>query len=132
MISPLVHDFTYQTCVYDYLGVKDDGKIDKIVEVDNEGEGELILNEKDQMWEKFKNIHISEVFPLIEAEKHRLKKDSHKIKKIGKNNGEEDHNELIDAVQLLPEIQKRSKNLAIHIDLAKQVDEFIKGENDIV
>jgi hypothetical protein len=46
-----------------------------------------VLNEKDQVWERYKNMHIAEVLGGLTEEIKILKQDQEQLRKIG---GQED------------------------------------------
>jgi prefoldin subunit 5 len=76
-----------------------------------------VLNEKDQVWERYKNMHIAEVLGGLTEEITILKQDQEELRKIG---GQDDiHQDDIQKVlRSLPEFEKRSAEVLIHLGLA--------------
>jgi len=77
-----------------------------------------VLNEKDQVWERYKNMHIAEVLGGLTEEIKILKQDQEQLRKIG---GQEDihHDDIQKVLRSIPEFEKRSAEVLIHLDLAQ-------------
>lgn len=65
LISPLLHEFTYQAMVHDLLPVKDGDKI-TYKTVLNEGSAkeqvkEMDITEKDKVWVEYRHVHMKDV-----------------------------------------------------------------------
>jgi head-tail adaptor len=70
--------------------VTEDGKLDKVIKPQKskkqrQAASEQIhkLDEKDQVWERYKNMHIAEVLGGLIEEIKILKDDQEQLKKIG-------------------------------------------------
>lgn len=95
LITPLIHDYQYQSAVFEYLPIDDeDGKLDRVIKPQKSkkqkqaaSENCHVLNEKDQVWERYKNMHIAEVLGGLTEEIKILKQDQEQLRKIG---GQED------------------------------------------
>ena len=62
LISPVVHDFFYQTGVADY---KDGFGKDGEVKVDNKV---ILLNDQDELWCRLRNMHCVEAYEIVNQE----------------------------------------------------------------
>lgn len=94
MITPLIHDYQYQSTVFDYLPVPEDGSLDKVikpVKSKNQklaaSEAKRTLNDKDQVWQKYKGSHIAEVIGALNDEIKLIVQDKAKLKQLS---GKED------------------------------------------
>lgn len=65
LIAPLQHEFNYETLVYEYHDIKDDGEF----QVNKE---KKIINDLDELWVKFRNTHIAEVHVTLNLEVSKL------------------------------------------------------------
>jgi len=54
LIAPVVHDYFYQTNVYDFRKISDEGE----TKIDNKS---VYLNDGDELWVRFRDKHIAEV-----------------------------------------------------------------------
>lgn len=74
MISPLVNDYHYQSVIYDYLKVPEDGVLESILPKEKGNNKQAAsettkrLDEQDQVWQKYKALHIAEVFGFLNDE----------------------------------------------------------------
>jgi len=76
LISPVIHDYYYQNIVYDVIkDIGDNGK----VKADNRV---VFLNEKDEMWMRFRYRHLAYVMNKSNQEVQQVIKDSKKGRKV--------------------------------------------------
>jgi len=76
MIAPINHDYNYQSNVYDFRKVTDDGE----TKIDNKS---VYLNDSDDLWTRFRNKHIAEVHSTLNSEVAEIANESKK--KAGQN-----------------------------------------------
>lgn len=76
LISPVAHDYYYQSIVYDTINNIDSSGKTKV------GGKEVFLNEKDDLWARFRNRHLAEVMNKCNAEVKEVIKDSKKGRKV--------------------------------------------------
>lgn len=69
LISPFIHDFYYQNIVYDVREVGEGGK----TKADNRT---VFLNDKDDLWVRFRNKHLAYVMKKVNQETQEVVKDS--------------------------------------------------------
>lgn len=82
LVTPLIHDYQYQSAVFEYLPVPESGSLDEVIKPQKSkkqrqaaSENSHTLDEKDQVWEKYKNMHIAEVLGALNEEIRLLKED---------------------------------------------------------
>ena len=73
MIGTAVHDFFYQTNVYEYMKMKEGGELEINL---GDGPQRVVLNEKDELWNRFKNKHIAEVLNKVNEEVTKMTAES--------------------------------------------------------
>jgi len=75
------------------------------------------LDEKDSVWEKYKNMHIAEVLGGLNEDINNLKEDQANLKKLSTKE-ELHHDEIQKILKTIPEFEKKMAEVLIHLDLA--------------
>eukprot|EP00347_Sterkiella_histriomuscorum_P013160 403365781 len=133
LISPLVHDYHYQSVIYDYLKVPENGTLDKIIPKEQgddqrqaASEQSKKLNEDDMIWQKYKALHIAETFGFLQDEIKGLRQDQANMKKLA-NKEELHHDDISKILKSIPEFEKRKTQVLIHLDLAQKVTDKMQN-----
>jgi len=58
--SPFMHDYSYHSIVYDLIEIQNGNEI-----ISEDGKAHK-LNENDQIWQKYKNVHLAEVSTTLQ------------------------------------------------------------------
>lgn len=124
-LSPLMHDFTYQSMVHDLLAMEGDR-----ITVQNEAgkETDVLLDEKDSVWVELRGKHIAAV---IETLSNRIREimnsstGSALNSKPGGNEGTMSLSQMAAALKALPEYQEVLSKLSQHMHLSHEcMDRF--------
>lgn len=82
----MVHDYSYQSVVFDYLPIPNDGSLDEVIKKTSQKKGQPQasnkLDEKDQVWAKYKNMHIAEVVGGINEDVTQMAHEQAMMRKI--------------------------------------------------
>lgn len=75
LITPMMHDYSYESTIFDYLPIPENGSLDNVIKPQRSktqkqaaSESKKQLNEKDAVWEKYKNSHIADVIASLDEE----------------------------------------------------------------
>jgi len=131
MISPLIHELTYQAMVYDLLEMDDDKLTYKIPEGskekkdDEEGEDsdkkDVLLNDNDEVWVEFRHKHIADVMQAV-SKRITDVVNTNKASKLQNSDGNKDMSvsELASALKALPEYRELVSKLNQHMHIANE------------
>lgn len=127
LISPLIHEFSYQSMLADILGLGENGKLVYKKESGlNEGK-DIILNEKDKIWTKTRHWHIEAVHQKIASSAKHLhyEQSSSEIKKqeLEKKG---DLKGLFELAKAVPINQSLASKLSDHLDLVSLCYSYFK------
>jgi syntaxin-binding protein 1 len=119
ILTPLMHEYTYQTMANDLLSITDG-----IVEIAKEdakgrkGNQKCLLNDQDNLWVELRHQHIAKV---IETVKARLSDiiDNNKGASLAARN-DMNISDMAAAVKALPEYRQIITKLSQHVNLAQQ------------
>ena len=82
MVTPFLHDYDYQSTVFDFLDLPPDGTLDSVIPPQHSNsqkqaasENSHKLNDKDTVWQKHKTLHIAEVLGSLNEEVRALRQD---------------------------------------------------------
>ncbi len=134
MVSPLIHDYHYQSMVYDYLDIGENGSLNHVlppqksnVQQQAASETEHKLNEYDSIWSKYRCMHIAEVLGQLGEDIQALQKEQRSIKKVADK--KEMHNdEISNLLKRIPEFEEKKTKVLIHYELAQKVSAFTQNE----
>lgn len=109
LISPVVHDFFYQTNVVD---IKDGVNEDGAVKVENKM---VYLSDQDELWVKLRNMHFLESFNYVNEQVQSIvdtsKTDTSKLAL----------KDMAEMMRKLPKQQEMMRGYKIHVDLLNRV-----------
>jgi syntaxin-binding protein 1 len=129
IISPFLHEFTYQAMIYDLLPVKNDtctyttetgkGKVEKIA----------ALNDSDSMWMRYKHTFITETQKELQQEL-KVFMDEHAAFQLLQN-GQQDQLDLETLNRTVAGLSEYQASVAVfsrHINIAKNCMSMFTGE----
>jgi syntaxin-binding protein 1 len=123
LMSPIIHELTYQAMAMDLLPIRDDD--DKVTyrniirrgEPDEE-EKDIELNDNDKLWVGHRHMHMKDL--LVELSES-FKKFQAKNPQFADNNGQPvSVNTIKDMLAGLPEFQEGKEAFSLHIDMAEK------------
>lgn len=129
--TPLLHDYNYETMVYDLFDV-----------VDNEitvGDKKYKLDDKDELWVKYKNKHMCLVFDEIQKDFQAFMQSD--LSKVSKNQDMESFDEMANVLHNMKGYKTKTNQFSLHLKLAEDITtkyknmglyELIELEQDIV
>ena len=114
IITPLLHDYTYRSLIYDFFEVNENNALS----IPSEQIVNYKLDEEDFIWSKYKNRHIGEVLKNISDDLDEfLKSDLSKAQ----NKNLENFDEMIDAIKGNNEYTTRVKQLKTHLKICNKI-----------
>ena len=102
IISPVAHDYYYQSIVYDTIKDLDTTGKTKV------GDKIVFLNEKDDLWVRFRYRHLAEVMNKCNLEVKEVIKDSKKGRKVKAD--EMNLAQMADLIRHMPKVEEMMKN----------------------
>ena len=122
LMSPIVHELTYQAMAMDLLPVQDDGE--KVTyrntirrgQPDQE-EKDIELNDKDRLWVHHRHMHMKDLLVQLSEE---FKKFQAKNPQFAESEGPVSVNTIKDMLAGLPEFQEGKEAFSLHIDMAEK------------
>lgn len=123
LISPVIHDFFYESLVYEFKDIGDEGEL--MIGQTNEGSGKMaFLNDQDDLWVRFRNKHIAEVHGAINNEVRTVAAESKK--KVGTGSTEDmSLQDMAEVIRSMPKYEEMMKKYHIHMELInKSITEF--------
>ena len=120
-IAPFLHEFTYQSMIYDLLEVKNDTYKYEAETGSGTIEKTVILQDADSMWAKYKHMHIHETQRQLQGELKEFLNEHKEFQML--QNGQKDALDLETlnrTVAGLPEYQANISAFYRHINIARQ------------
>ncbi|KAI9333695.1 Sec1-like protein [Obelidium mucronatum] len=116
VVSPLLHEFTYQAMVHDCLTLEDGNKYPN-----KSDEGKMAtLDDFDKIWVSQKYSHIAEVLQyLAEGVKKFSTENKAANFATGANRGKDQIADLKDTLNALPEYQEMKSKFSLHTDICQ-------------
>lgn len=123
LVSPFVHELTYQAIAMDLLPIRDDE--DKITYRNvirrgqpDEEEKDVEINERDNLWVAHRHMHMKDLLVQLSEE---FRKFQAKNPQFADNNGQPASiNTIKDMLAGLPEFQEGKEAFSLHIDMAEK------------
>eukprot|EP00904_Undaria_pinnatifida_P003071 jgi/Undpi1/12765/HiC_scaffold_6.g02433.m1 len=130
LLSPLMHEFTYQCLVEDLLGIQD-GRVTYTSET---GKGkvkkEALLTDSDNLWAEFRHDHIGKVLNDLGNRFRDLVSSNAGAAALIKGEGREmSVEQMAKATRGLPEFQEMSKKMSQHVRLSQECMDKLQKKN---
>jgi syntaxin-binding protein 1 len=134
VMTPLIHEFTYQAMIHDVLAPKLKGNEYTFASRNNKGEvGEkkATLDETDVLWPMLRHMHIADSMNwIVESFNDFLKKN--KAVKFAKKSKVQTLSEMTDAMRQMPQFQELLEKYTLHINLSSDcMKQFNKGLDQV-
>ena len=125
--SPLLHDYNYQSMVYDLLSNLIQNKNE--IKIKNESSK---LDDNDFLWEKYKNKHLIKVFEQLSDDFDEFMKSD--LGKIGQNKEMETFADMEHSLQNMESYKKANKLFSIHLKMSEEINNKYKSLklNDVI
>jgi syntaxin-binding protein 1 len=134
-LSPLMHDFHYQSMVYDLLKVEGDRITTQAETQEDATETEakdFLLDEKDELWVEIRGKHIAEVIELLSTRIREIM-NSNTGSTLGKKSGEGDKKmsltDMAAALKALPEYREIMSKLSQHMHISHECMDVFSTES---
>ena len=118
-ITPLLHDYNYESLVYDLFDIKNDTLI--------LGEKKSILTDTDELWASYKSLHIAQVFSTLSKDFEEFQKSD--LSKVGKGDNLDSFEDMANALTKMGSYKLKSAQFATHLDLADELNAKYKANN---
>lgn len=123
LVSPIVHEFTYQAMVHDLLSVKESDKVTYRMTV-NEGrhdqqEKDLEIGEKDKIWIANRHLHMKDTIERLMGEFQKFLDENPHFTKTDDGNANS-LNAIKDMLVGLPQFQSMKEAYSLHLSMAQE------------
>ena len=118
-ITPLLHDYNYESLVYDLFDIKNDTLI--------LGEKKSKLTDTDELWASYKSLHIAQVFSTLSKDFEEFQKSD--LSKVGKGDNLDSFEDMANALTKMGSYKLKSAQFATHLDLADEVNAKYQANN---
>jgi syntaxin-binding protein 1 len=134
-LSPLMHDFTYQSMVHDLLTMQGDCITYDSEKADNPNETEkkdVLLDERDKLWVELRGKHIAQVIETLSERIRDITSSSTGNalnKKSGNSGGNMSLSQMASALKALPEYREVMSKLSQHMHLSHECMDVFRAQN---
>ena len=115
--TPLLHDYSYESIVYDFFEVSEN-----VLTFNNKKHK---LEDKDDVWMKFKNKHIAEVLNGLQSD-FREFMDSDTTKKQRDAEGMESFESMAEVLHGMKDFKEKSRKFGLHLNVAGEITKVSK------
>ncbi|KAG5365496.1 Protein transport protein [Yarrowia sp. C11] len=127
VLSPLVHEFTYQAMAYDLLNIVEGN----VYKYERQEKGESIktsgkLTDKDTEWVSLRHLHMQQAIELFTARLEKLKKDH---PHLADQSTQASVSDLQDMVAGLPMFAEMKERFSLHLSMAGQCMDLLQKSN---
>mmetsp|Transcript_12937 Transcript_12937/g.30807 ORF Transcript_12937/g.30807 Transcript_12937/m.30807 type:complete len:645 (-) Transcript_12937:58-1992(-) len=128
MISPLIHEYSYQAMANDLLPVKN-GRYSHVYTNahGDQQKQEVLLDEGDPLWPTLRHLHISDAINLILDEFNAFVKDNKTASMV---KGEaESIKDMSEAIQQMPQYKELLSKYSLHMDITHRCLDVYNEQN---
>ena len=123
LLSPFVHEFTYQAMAHDLLPIKEGEKITYRTIInegrDNQEEKDIAISEKDKIWLDNRHKHMKDVIEKLMSDFKRFLEDNPNFTNQAGDNSNS-LNAIKDMMAGLPQFQELKEAYALHLGMAQE------------
>ena len=116
--TPFLHDYSYESLIYDFLNVSEE----RFIEINGK---KYKLSYKDDLWMNYKKMHIAEVFENLSKDFDDFQKSD--LSKLRNSDNLESFEDMQNALKNMNVYKLKSDQLSMHIKLAEEVNKLYKG-----
>ncbi|ORX91447.1 Sec1-like protein [Basidiobolus meristosporus CBS 931.73] len=131
MMSPFLHEFTYQAMNNDLLDIADgvNYKFKYTTGTDDQAEKQVTLNEEDKLWSEIRHKHIAECIEHVITNFKSLIGDNKAIANLGTSGEAANLKKLKDILTSLPQFQEQKDQYSIHLNIAQECMSIFDKQN---
>ena len=132
-LTPLMHDFTYQSMVHDLLKMDGDRityQADSSSDSKTSEAKDVLLDERDNLWVEIRGKHIAAVIETLSSRIREIMNSSSGKNLTGKTGGGNmSLSQMASALKALPEYKEVMSKLSQHMHLSHECMDVFKKEN---
>jgi len=121
-LTPALHDYHYKSMLYEFLGA--DGEIIEYNEQDKEGKSikkTAVLNDKDDVWIRYKDQFISEAMLKISGEFDEFVRKNATAQMQKNPDGHMDLSQMLLIAQQIPQYEELLEKYTLHMSLIERI-----------